>query len=816
MSREHTARSEILEAIGRIPSLSELLSAHEGQLKHELDLEVMVYGRNYGGKKVGPYVRLLTYAPGESIINEGDWGGNTFYVVVDGQAEVYLKSHNGKDARVAELPSEAQFGEMSLLAGGPRNATVKAANGRPVQVLEIQRPALRLLRKLPAFSEALNRTYRSHGRNASLQDLKAFADLSSDQIEQLKGLSRFRVFSKNHVLFREKTPVQLIYVIIRGWVRRSRYLPAGTGSPFAEDFLGKGFCFGLEGLLRNDLWSYTVTVLARTEVLEIPIRKLRETVPLRGAIAEKLSPYIPPAQAGDPLQLLPGLGGQVLASQEILIESGLVDGTNLLVMDMDLCVRCGNCSLACHRVHGRSRLVRRGIHLHHPQLPKTLSLQTVLAPAVCLHCQDPECLTGCPTGAIGRFQEGLIDINTRTCIGCGDCATQCPYDAIAMVPRQASKPAASQSITTTLGHFFRLRLDPLPAAVQETDDLLAVKCNLCENTPLNPPGSKRPAYSCEENCPTGALARIHPVTYFEEIRQIQGLLFLDPKHAVGRNIHKSDPPKRWIHFIGLLLTLVLTAATIIGIERYGLGERLLGFLNMRWITGLVGLAGVLGVMAYPIRRQLYRQRAGPLRYWMLVHAYLGVVGAITLLLHGGTGSGGALTTALMISFDLVILTGLFGILCYATVPRLLTAIEGTPLLMEDLLARRKELQGELAEIQSTCTATLQTLLKNRVIPRFVSLGYLFRQYGRREDLELLLESARTEFRQAEAGFTSDRERGALHRAVEAAATLRRVDALIYLHRLLKAWLPPHVVFSSLMLALMLVHILQVIYFAARW
>jgi hypothetical protein len=44
--------------------------------------------------------------------------------------------------------------------------------------------------------------------------------------------------------------------------------------------------------------------------------------------------------------------------------------------------------------------------------------------------------------------------------------------------------------------------------------------------------------------------------------------------------------------------------------------------------------------------------------------------------------------------------------------------------------------------------------------------------------------------------------------------LRRVDALIALHRLLKVWIVPHVVTTALMLALMLVHIVQVVYFAA--
>jgi hypothetical protein len=52
-------------------------------------------------------------------------------------------------------------------------------------------------------------------------------------------------------------------------------------------------------------------------------------------------------------------------------------------------------------------------------------------------------------------------------------------------------------------------------------------------------------------------------------------------------------------------------------------------------------------------------------------------------------------------------------------------------------------------------------------------------------------------------------------AVENAATLRRVDALYYLHQSLKLWLPPHVLFTSIMLVLMVVHIVQVVYFNVR-
>ena len=80
---------------------------------------------------------------------------------------------------------------------------------------------------------------------------------------------------------------------------------------------------------------------------------------------------------------------------------------------------------------------------------------------------------------------------------------------------------------------------------------------------------------------------------------------------------------------------------------------------------------------------------------MLSHIYLGVLAGVVLLVHGGTTSGGLLTTVLMISFDLVIASGIFGAICYIVVPRFMTRIEREPLLVEDLEARREELRAEL-------------------------------------------------------------------------------------------------------------------------
>lgn len=822
MSHEITNHAKILDAIRSVNLIDELVETHNGQFTYELDLEVIAYGRNYTGKKVGPYVNLLVYDPGEEIIREGEWGGNTFYILVEGKLDVYINNSDGSGHRkVSEVQQGRSFGEMSILAGLPRNATIVVPPDGQAKVLRIGRPALRLLRKLPKFGGALEATYREYGLKRTLHDLKQASDrgFTGELMQRLEQIGGFRVFGKQHIVCREGLLLDRVFFIKHGWVRRSRGtgLAAYTTDRMMEvdedvnvDFLGAGNCIGLEGLRGEEKWHYTTTVLARTEILEIPLEALRSDTQLCEELYRTFSEF---SRADDDVRLK-GLSEGVIPALSKEIDTGIIDGTNLLVMDMDLCIRCGNCSLACHKVHGQSRLLRRGIHIERPIKPQSKSIQHVLSPEVCLHCQDPECLTGCPTGAIGRLPGGQIDIEPRTCIGCGDCATQCPYNAISMVPRKPAAPP-SQFFGARIREWFSLTPPTLPAAVTDTEDLLAVKCNLCNNTPLNPAGAHHHVYSCQENCPTGALVRVNPKEYFAEAKSTVGLIYRDQTHAIGRNIHQSDPVARLFHIFGVLGILLLTIATVWAARKYTLDGRLGDtWLTVRWITGIVGLVGIAAVMTYPGRKQVYRRRAGPLRYWLLAHVYLGVIAGVLLLLHGGRSSGGLLTSMLMVSFDLVILSGLFGIACYIVVPRIMTSIEGDPLLFEDLTARREELRETLARID-TSDNELRRLIEGKVRRRFLSLSYLLRQYLRREPLSALLAEAREEFEIEAAHLSNSTARQELINAVEATATLRRVDALIYLHQLLKLWLAPHVVTSAVMLVLLVVHIIQVVFFVAR-
>jgi Fe-S-cluster-containing dehydrogenase component/CRP-like cAMP-binding protein len=820
MPREITDRGRVVEAVQNLSLTAELFEEQNGKQKYGTDLEVIVQGRDYAnGKRVGPYVRLLAYDSGEDIMRQGEWGGNTFYIAVEGVLDVYVREGGGQK-RIGRLERGACFGEMALLAGIERNATVKVPDGQTAVVLEVTRPALRLLRKLPKFGQTLDETYRAHGFGRVLEDLALISDQPVGQAlaDELRRSARYMVYGKNHVLCKEDQPIDRLVLIKSGWVRRTRGVPfhatspevvMGVGESIGVDFLGGGNCLGLEGVKRADTWKYNASLMARTEVLEVPLATFSSDPQLREQL---LSTFTNFSNADDSLPLtiesLPDLN--VLKSAEQEIATGIVDGANVLVMDMDLCVRCGNCSLACHKVHGQSRLLRRGIQIERPVAIGKKRLQHALVPQVCMHCADPECLTGCPTGSIFRDALGHIDIDGTTCIGCYDCATQCPYDAISMVPREA--PPANGGFISQLRKAFSFTIAPA-VTPEPGDDVVAIKCNLCQGTSLNPAGARRPAYSCEENCPTGALVRVDPIEYFTELAPTQGLVFRDQTHAVGRNIHKSDPLARAWHIGGALLTILAGVAIIWGLARNGFDGVIAGaWLTMRWLTGLAGLFGVAVVMTYPLRKQIYRRRAGALRYWLLAHVYIGATAGVVLLLHSGTRTGGVLTTLLYIAFDVVILSGVLGIISYYVAPRIMTRIEGEPLLVEDLQERREELQIVSAQILAQSQGWLKDEIRDRVYPRFFSRGFLWRQLSRRESLKAAVAQAREEFKERLMRLATEEERELLISAVETAVTARRIDALLLLHRALRVWIPAHVISTALMLALMLVHIVQVVFF----
>ncbi|MCC5794340.1 MAG: 4Fe-4S dicluster domain-containing protein [Chromatiales bacterium] len=114
------------------------------------------------------------------------------------------------------------------------------------------------------------------------------------------------------------------------------------------------------------------------------------------------------------------------------------------MIDLDTCVGCQACVTSCKAwndggAYGPLQdLDTQGADPHGPWLNRVHSYEdgvgaegrTVHFPRSCLHCEQPECVTVCPTGAsYKRAEDGIVLVNPDTCIGCKLCAWACPYGA---------------------------------------------------------------------------------------------------------------------------------------------------------------------------------------------------------------------------------------------------------------------------------------------------------------------------------------------------------------------------------------------------
>jgi len=93
------------------------------------------------------------FANGEVLVREGD-EGDSMYVILEGRVEVFLKNERAGSEKIASLNTGDYFGEMSLMTGEPRTATVRASGD--VLVMEIDKSRLApILKNRPDLVEAL-------------------------------------------------------------------------------------------------------------------------------------------------------------------------------------------------------------------------------------------------------------------------------------------------------------------------------------------------------------------------------------------------------------------------------------------------------------------------------------------------------------------------------------------------------------------------------------------------------------------------------------------------------------------------------------
>jgi CRP-like cAMP-binding protein/Fe-S-cluster-containing hydrogenase component 2 len=456
--------------------------------------------------KVRRYIHLVRYEEGDLVLREGEYSDSAYFVV-DGAAEVVLTGENtagrpqvrggahvppekragarpeaahmigrggaGLSGTVilSALPADVSrgtslvlgrgelFGEIGALSRYAISATVRALT--PLTVLQIRLPGLRmLLASSKDFKKSVEERYRERILARQLRMVPLFAGIDDAFLEDLKRRAELVSYEPGQVIVEEGAPAEAFLLVIGGYVKVSVRQGA---TDLALTYLRKGDFAGATALLLDEAWPFTLQALEHVEIVKI-------TREMFGALTTAY-PEVEDTLWTDAVSRLKARGSvrdRPTSSEyvQMAMETGLIHGESVLLIDLSTCTRCDECVRGCADAHGgQPRFIREGQKYHR-----------WLVPTACYQCTDPVCMIDCPTGAITR-QVGTLEvtIDEPTCIGCGNCANRCPWSNITMVEKDEKRP------------------DGKPIEV-------ATKCDLCLTRPEGP--------ACVQMCPHGSTVRI--------------------------------------------------------------------------------------------------------------------------------------------------------------------------------------------------------------------------------------------------------------------------------------------------------------------
>jgi len=103
------------------------------------------------------------------------------------------------------------------------------------------------------------------------------------------------------------------------------------------------------------------------------------------------------------------------------------------VIDQNRCIGCHACTVACKEEHNVAvgvfrtwvKYIEKG---HFPDVSRHFAVLR------CNHCDAAPCVEICPTSALFKRPDGIVDFDNARCIGCKSCMQACPYDALYIDP----------------------------------------------------------------------------------------------------------------------------------------------------------------------------------------------------------------------------------------------------------------------------------------------------------------------------------------------------------------------------------------------
>ncbi|MGQ0735146.1 MAG: cyclic nucleotide-binding domain-containing protein [Acidobacteriota bacterium] len=451
-----------------------------------------------------PNLYQCRFEAGEVILREGDYCDGAYYLI-DGCVEVRFRREaaptvdgpprkpkktprlrwpfsssarkatagdSGAAVVLAEVPLDLAPGERALLEPGDIFAEGSALSRypiatdivavSPVECLLIRTPALRQMLDLPelaSFKAMFDERYRQRTLRAHLHRVPVFKGLPGEVIERLIASVDLVTYKPGRVIVEQGSTADAFYLVRGGYVKVGVKMGAGT---LAATYLRKGDWIGETTVLLDEPWPFSLTALEHVELVRLSRDMLREILAEAPGVEARLWDTMLTR-----LKQVRQAVAQPLMAQplQFAMDSGLIHGESVLLINLETCTRCDECVRACADAHeGLPKFVREGV-----------KFRNFSVPTACYQCTDPVCMIGCPTGAITRPLGTLeVVIDKATCIGCSNCVRRCPWGNIHQVPYD--NPSMGERVN------------------------LATKCDLCVGRSDGP--------ACVQMCPHGAAIRV--------------------------------------------------------------------------------------------------------------------------------------------------------------------------------------------------------------------------------------------------------------------------------------------------------------------